>query len=149
MEITCISKEEAWQLRHTVMWPEKDLDYVKLDDDELGKHYGLVEGEQLISVVSLFIEGEEAQFRKFATLETHQNRGYGTRLLNFMLQEAMQAGVKRIYCNARSHKAPFYEKFGFVGTNTTFSKGGKDCLVLERFIQGTKREEEREGNQLT
>lgn len=134
MDIKRISKEDAWQLRHKVMWPEKDIEYVKLDDDDYGVHIGLVEGEQLISVVSLFIKSEEAQFRKFATLETYQNRGYGTRLLNFMLEEAIQAGVKRIYCNARSHKAPFYEKFGFQGTEMTFSKDGKDYIVMERYI---------------
>lgn len=134
MDIKRISKEEAWQLRHKVMWPEKDMEYVKLDDDDAGLHFGLVEGEQLISVVSLFIKSEEAQFRKFATLETYQNRGYGTRLLNVMLEEAIQAGVKRIYCNARRHKAPFYAKFGFQGTETTFSKDGKDYIVMERYI---------------
>ncbi|AIQ14595.1 GNAT family acetyltransferase [Paenibacillus durus] len=116
------------------MWPEKDLDYVKLKDDDEGTHFGLFEGEQLIAVVSLFVNGEEAQFRKFATLISHQNRGYGSRLLSYMLGEAERAGVKRIYCNARSGKVSFYEKFGFTVTEHTFTKGGKDYIVMERFF---------------
>ncbi|OCT13397.1 GNAT family acetyltransferase [Paenibacillus pectinilyticus] len=133
MEIKIIPKEATWQLRHQVMWPEKDLAYVKLVDDDAGIHYGLFERDQLVSVVSLFIEGKEAQFRKFATLETHQNKGLGTQLLTFMLDAASQAGVERIYCNARSSKALFYAKFGFQETTTRFTKGGKDYLIMERW----------------
>ena len=40
-----------------------------LQDDEDGLHFGLFNKEKLVSVVSLFIDGEEAQFRKFATLQ--------------------------------------------------------------------------------
>ncbi|AKG37859.1 GNAT family N-acetyltransferase [Paenibacillus durus] len=119
------------------MWPEMDLDYVKLKDDDEGTHFGLFEGEQLIAVVSLFVNGEEAQFRKFATLTSHQNRGYGSRLLTYMLGEAERSGVKRIYCNARSGKASFYEKFGFTVTEQTFAKGGKDYIVMERFFEAS------------
>ncbi|SEO82890.1 Predicted N-acyltransferase, GNAT family [Paenibacillus sophorae] len=129
-----IQKEQAWQLRHEVMWPEKDLDYVKLEDDDEGTHFGLFDGEQLIAVVSLFVNGEEAQFRKFATLASHQNKGYGSRLLTYMLGEAECAGVNRIYCNARSGKVPFYERFGFTVTEQTFTKSGKDYIVMERFF---------------
>lgn len=134
MDIRTISKEQAWQLRHEVMWPERDLDYVKLPDDDKGEHYGLFEGEQLITVVSLFVEGEEAQFRKFATLESMQGRGYGSHLLFHVMEKAAQAGVKRIFCNARSHKISFYKKFGLAETERTFTKGGKDYVVMERFI---------------
>lgn len=134
MEIKHIKKEQAWQLRHEVMWPERDLSYVQLSDDEKGVHYGLVEEEALISVVSLFIDGEEAQFRKFATRLSDQGKGYGSRLLTHMLKEAYQAGVKRIYCNARSNKVSFYEKFGLGCTDLQFTKGGKDYVVMERFF---------------
>jgi GNAT superfamily N-acetyltransferase len=134
MVIRRIHKEQAWQLRHEVMWPDRDIDYVKLQDDDAGAHYGLFEGERLISVISLFVQGEEAQFRKFATLESCQNRGYGSRLLQYVLNEAAQAGVRRIYCNARSHKLPFYRKFGLNETQTAFMKGGKEYIVMERFL---------------
>ncbi|MDT3427665.1 GNAT superfamily N-acetyltransferase [Paenibacillus forsythiae] len=134
MDIRIIHTEQAWKLRHEVMWPEKELDYVKLQDDEEGTHYGLFEGEVLIAVVSLFIHGAEAQFRKFATLASHQNKGYGSRLLLHMLGEAERAGVNRIYCNARIGKASFYQKFGFTVTEHTFTKGGKDYIVMERFF---------------
>lgn len=134
MDIRKINKEEVWKLRHEVMWPEREPDYIKLADDDQGVHYGLYQGEQLVSVLSLFINGSEAQFRKFATLELEQGQGYGTRLLKAVLEEAEQAGVRRIFCNARTYKAGFYKKFGMQPTNQVFSKGGKDYVVMEKFL---------------
>lgn len=134
MDIRKIDKEEVWKLRHEVMWPEREPDYIKLADDDQGVHYGLYQGEQLVSVLSLFINGTEAQFRKFATLELEQGQGYGTRLLKAVLEEAEQAGVRRIFCNARTYKAGFYKKFGMQATNQVFSKGGKDYVVMEKFL---------------
>lgn len=134
MEIKNIQKEQAWQLRHEVMWPERDLSYVQLSDDHEGMHYGLFEGEALITVLSLFIHGEEAQFRKFATKVSDQGKGYGSQLLRHMIMEAMKLGVKRIYCNARSNKVSFYEKFGLAVTDKQFTKGGKDYMVMEHYL---------------
>lgn len=128
-----IEKEQAWQLRHQVMWPDKDYDYIKLKEDDEGTHYGLFEGEDLLSVVSLFIRGDQAQFRKFATLSSQQKKGYGSKLLNYVLSEAERLGVKRIFCNARVEKAAFYETFGLSKTDDTFQKGGKEYIVMERF----------------
>ncbi|WP_243767774.1 GNAT family N-acetyltransferase [Paenibacillus agricola] len=133
MEIRIIEKEQTWQLRHKVMWPEKDFDFIKLKNDDEGTHYGLFEGEELISVVSIFIQGVQAQFRKLATLSSHQNKGYGSKLLNYVLSEAERLSVKRIYCNARIEKVTFYEKSGLSKTDATFSKSGKDYIVMERF----------------
>lgn len=140
MEIRTIPKEQVWQLRHEVLWPEREIEYVQQEDDDLGTHYGLFDDGQLISVVSLFIRGEEAQFRKFATLEAWQGKGYGSKLLTFVMSEAERKGVKRIFCNARSHKAEFYQKFGLVQTMSTFIKGGLDYIVMERFSSVMKTE---------
>ncbi|WP_426451294.1 GNAT family N-acetyltransferase [Paenibacillus sp. S-38] len=134
MNIQPIRKEQAWQLRHEVMWPDKDYDYVKLADDEEGAHFGLFEGGELLSVVSLFVRGGEAQFRKFATSVTHQKKGYGSKLLTHVLGEAERAGAKRIYCNARIVKAAFYEKFGFSLAAGPFTKGGQTYVIMERFF---------------
>ncbi|MEK4042858.1 GNAT family N-acetyltransferase [Paenibacillus sp. FSL H8-0048] len=134
MEIKLIHKEEVWKLRHEVMWPEREPDYIKLADDDQGKHYGLYVGDRLVSVLSLFVNGTEAQFRKFATLELEQGQGYGSKLLKTVLAEAEQAGVQRIFCNARTYKAGFYKKFGMQRTDEVFSKGGKDYVVMEMFF---------------
>ncbi|MDP5273068.1 GNAT family N-acetyltransferase [Chengkuizengella axinellae] len=134
MEIKKISKEKTWNLRHTVMWPNKELDYIKLDQDDSGIHYGLFEKGRLISVVSLFIENEDAQFRKFATLQSEQGKGFGSKLLNHVVEEAKRVGIKRIWCNARLNKSSFYKKFGLQESEHKFQKGGLDYVIMERLL---------------
>ncbi|AST89939.1 GNAT family N-acetyltransferase [Sutcliffiella cohnii] len=129
-----ISKEEAWKIRHKVMWPDKPFEYIKLKDDDAGIHFGLFNDTLLIAVVSLFVNNEEAQFRKFATLLEEQGKGYGTALLKYVLKEAEVHGVKRIWCNARQNKADFYSKFGLDETSFTFIKGGKSNVIMEKYL---------------
>lgn len=130
--ITRIDKEQAWEVRHKVMWPDKDFDYIKLEDDDVGIHFGLFKDDTLKSVVSLFIDNEEAQFRKFATLQEEQGNGYGSTLLDYVLNEAKNSDLKRIWCNARKNKVDFYKKFGLQETNYSFVKVGKDYVIMEK-----------------
>ncbi|MBD8067846.1 GNAT family N-acetyltransferase [Bacillus sp. PS06] len=116
------------------MWPNKEYDFIKLKDDDEGIHFGLFIEKNLISVISLFIKNDDAQFRKFATLQQEQGKGYGTALLDFILNEAESYGVKRIWCNARKNKADFYKKFGFVETNSTYIKEGKSFVIMEKYL---------------
>ena len=107
MNVQSITKEQAWEVRHTVMWPDKDFSYIQLKDDPSGIHYGLFEEGELKSVVSLFITGNEAQFRKFATLKEEQGKGYGSRLLEEVFLKAKNLGVRKVWCNARENKVSF------------------------------------------
>ena len=132
--VTKVNKEEAWELRHKVMWPDKDLDYIKLEDDDVGIHFGLFKENILISVISLFISNEEGQFRKFATLQQEQGKGYGSMLLHYVIKEATNRGVKRIWCNARENKVNFYKKFGLQESNYRFTKGDKSYVIMEKDV---------------
>lgn len=98
MNIINIDYKDTWPIRHKVMWPDKDLDYIKLNSDKLGEHFGLYEGAELISVISVFIEGKSAQFRKFATLSKYQNKGYGSQLLRYTINYLEGLDLKIIWC---------------------------------------------------
>ncbi len=131
-----IKKEQAWQVRHEVMWPDRELDYVKLKKDDQGLHYGLFDGDELVSVISLFLHESEGQFRKFATRRPWQGQGHGSRLLSFIMTEAERHGLRRLYCNARIEKTAFYERFDLRATGESFQKGGKDYIIMERYWSG-------------
>lgn len=132
IEIKTIDTETAWKLRHIVMYPHKDLEYVKVKNDHMGIHYGLYRDDVLISCISLFIKNKEAQFRKFATLQQEQGKGYGSMLLQYVMEEAESCGVKKIWCNARVNKTPFYQRFGLNETNMHFRKGEIDYIIMEK-----------------
>ncbi|XRG78810.1 GNAT family N-acetyltransferase [Rossellomorea sp. GAMAL-10_SWC] len=129
-----VKKEDVWKIRHKVMWADQPFYYIKLKDDALGVHYGLFEGFTLISVISIFITNGECQFRKFATLQQEQGRGYGSKLLNYVIKEVQNNSVKKIWCNARKNKVSFYKKFGLIVTNTSFIKDGKDYVIMEKYL---------------
>ncbi|SNR47565.1 Acetyltransferase (GNAT) domain-containing protein [Maribacter sedimenticola] len=127
-----ITIEEALPIRHKVMWPNETIDYVRLPEDDEGTHYGLIIDSNLIAVISLFIKGKEAQFRKFATLHEYQGKGYGTILLNAIMNIAAENNLTRIWCNARTSKTNFYAKFNMQLTPVEFIKGGLNYVIMER-----------------
>lgn len=131
MEIKEIEASETWPLRHKVMWPNKPLDFVVLPNDEEGLHFGLYEKEMLVSVISLFIDGQEGQFRKFATDDYFQGRGNGTKLLNHLIEEAKKLNLKSLKCNARMTAIEFYQRFGMKVASDIIRKNGKDYVMME------------------
>ncbi len=134
ISIKPIEAKQAWPIRHKVMYPEMEYDDVKLPKDADGQHFGLFDGDQLVSVVSFFPEGEEAQFRKFATLAEKQGKGYGAMLLEFLIDLAKAAGIKRLWCNARQSALGFYQKHGFKETDRKFHQDGHDFVIIERSL---------------
>lgn len=112
------------------MWPDKDIDVVKLKDDKLGQHFGLFIDEELVSVISIFIEEYAVQFRKFATLQSLQGKGYGTVLLQFVFIEAKKLGAQTLWCNARRTKVDFYKKFGLKEAGKPFIKDGREFVSM-------------------
>jgi len=134
IEIKQIKGEQTWAIRHKVMWPEQPLDFIKLPNDDEGFHLGLFVNHKLISVISIFINEKEAQFRKLATLQNQQGKGYGTQLLHKVMQIAKQKQLKRIWCNARLNKTYFYTNFKLKVTENTFTKFGINYVVMERYF---------------
>ena len=130
-EIREITAEQTWPIRHEVMWPDKPFDFVKVENDQEGTHYGLFLGDHLISIVSIFNQGESWQFRKFATLEDYQGRGYGSELLSFVIEVIKQNSGKLLWCNARKGKIGLYKKFEMEETPKSFEKGGIEFVVME------------------
>lgn len=134
MVVVTISADDTWPLRHRAMWPNKPIDFIKLDEDASGLHYGIFLKDKLVSCVSLFMEGDTAQFRKLATLREHQRKGYASALINHMIDECHHKKVKRLWCNARIDKTDFYSNFGFLITNKQFIKAGKAFVVMEQIF---------------
>jgi len=122
MMIEEIDLETVWQIRHQVMWPERDASFVRIPEDTDAKHLGFVVDGQCVSIISLFKTPDGLQFRKFATLVSEQGKGYGSALLAHVIQNHPH---QTIWCHARIEKQAYYEKFGFVGRDMPFEKNGK------------------------
>ncbi|WP_205727884.1 GNAT family N-acetyltransferase [Flammeovirga pectinis] len=125
LEIKEITAAQTWAIRHKVMWPNEPLSYVKIPDDDKGQHLGLFIGEQLTSVISLFMDADKnVQFRKFATVKSEQGKGYGSILLKEVIKVAKERGASLLWCNARATATVLYEREGLHQTDSSFVRKG-------------------------
>lgn len=131
VQIEEIRFDLTWNIRHEVMYPHLPYDAIKLKNDETGIHFGLYVNNKLTAVVSLFNTGNASQFRKFATLTSAQGKGYGTQLLNYIINYVKDMGSEKIWCNARVSAEGFYGKFGFTPTNQRSVSNGIDFVIME------------------
>ncbi len=135
MKIKQIQAHETYNLRHKVMWPNKSFDFIKLENDDDGLHFGLFKKHKIISVISLFINDNSAQFRKFATENSEQGKGYGSILLDYIMTNISDKNnIDKIWCNARVDKAIFYEKFGMIKTDNRFVKADINYIIMEKTL---------------
>lgn len=121
----------TWRIRHLTMYPEKPYDFVKLENDFDGIHFGIYLDYELTGVVSLFIDGETAQFRKLAILPTMQHQGLGSQLLQELIAFCRVQHVKLLWCNARESAKEFYANLGFNSTGNSFEKHQIPYLKME------------------
>jgi phosphoribosylformimino-5-aminoimidazole carboxamide ribotide isomerase len=132
MDVRNVDLETIWRIRREVMYPAEELSYVQLPEDGTGKHLGLYIDDVLVSVVSVFEQGDDIQFRKFATLESEQGKGYGSRLLKYIIDLGVSEGRRMIWCNARVSASGFYEKFGMYMTGESWWKKDIEFIKMEK-----------------
>ena len=133
-DIRPILPAATYSLRHQVLWPDKELEYVKIENDEAGQHFGAFQHDELVAVISLFVENSEARFRKFATRPDCQGQGLGSALLRHVFDEARQRGADRIWCDARQDSAGFYQRFGMEPEGAVFYKGPIPYVRMARTL---------------
>ncbi len=134
IEIQKINADEAMEIRHLVLWPDKPREFVKVPEDDLGIHFGLYSDGALTSVISLFADGSNIRFRKFATLPAFQGKGLGSKLLQHAISYAQTQGYARMWCDARTDALGFYERFDFKKFSEPFFKEHIEYHKIERML---------------
>lgn len=134
VQIEQIAYNFTWPIRQEVMYPDQDLDFVKLENDEIGIHFALYFDNKLTGVVSLFNEKDVYQFRKLAILDNVQKKGFGTKLMEYVIEFCKIQKASKLWCNARVNAKEFYKRLGFKETENTFFKDGYDFVVMELAI---------------
>jgi phosphoribosylformimino-5-aminoimidazole carboxamide ribotide isomerase len=123
---------DVWALRHEVMYPAETVAFVKLEADAAGLHWGLYKEGVLVSVISVFVEEGSLQFRKFATLTAQQGKGYGSGLLQYVMDWAVEHRIKSIWCNARTTATAMYRRFGMYAVGEPWYKYGLEFIKMEK-----------------
>ncbi|CAA7266079.1 unnamed protein product [Cyclocybe aegerita] len=157
IQLDKITANQTLLLRHSVLWPEKDISEMVLPEDKTGKHYGafLPHTGDPVAVISLFVEEapidknsdleatahssamvyrhpRAVRFRKFACEQQYQGKGIGTRLLTYALSMARsELDVVMAWCDARTTALGWYQKRGFVAFGAAFYKGPVEYVRLK------------------
>ena len=131
IQIEQIAYHFTWPIRHEVMYPEHDLDFVKLENDAEGIHFALYFNHKLTGIVSLFNEGDIYQFRKLAVLQEAQGLGLGKKLMEHVIEYCQIQKASKLWCNARANVKEFYFRLGFKETEKKFFKDGYDFIIME------------------
>ena len=131
-----IRPELTWRLRQQVLYPNSKLYEMEMEEDNHGYHFGAFQNNELVAVVSLFQDGTDWQFRKFAVSEAVQGTGVGKTLLKYIMDFAIAEGATKIWCNARDTATGFYAKYGFITTGQKFERGGFNYEIMEKVVKG-------------
>ncbi|KAL4247911.1 hypothetical protein ABKN59_006779 [Abortiporus biennis] len=146
VDIRRISVEQTIPLRHSILWPEKPVEYIRLPEDDSGHHYGafLPSSSDPVAVISVFIEplphdsvNLAARFRKFACDPNHRNQGIGSALLQHVfLVASKDLQCSAVWCDGRLSTAGWYERRGMFRFGGNFFKGDIEYIrMMMPFVQ--------------
>lgn len=111
-------KSSLRQIRRQVFIEEQkvpeELEWDEFDDSSI--HFLASCEDQPVACARLKADG---QIGRMAVLAEHRNRGFGRKLLKFILQTSEQK-LSKVYLHAQLTAVPFYKKQGFIETGEIF-----------------------------
>lgn len=121
MEIRSPQNSEEWeayfQLRFKILrepWNQA-LGTEHLSDDPTAIHVFAIENNQVLGVARMHESSPlQGQVRCVAVASSHQGRGIGKLLMNFLEQKATENNWKEIILEARENAVPFYSNLGYI-----------------------------------
>ncbi|QGY33056.1 GNAT family N-acetyltransferase [Pantoea cypripedii] len=131
MKIEGITVADCLILRQAVLWPASELAQCQVEGDEEASHYGIVLQDQIVSCLSVFfVDCETCQIRKFATLQQHQGKGYGTALMHAVLAKLSELSIQHVFLDARTSSTSFYRNVGFTAEGDAFMKNNIEYIRM-------------------
>ena len=121
-QVRPIEAHETRPLRQELLRPDQPPESTVYPGDDAPStiHLGAFVSDELVGVASLYIEAwsdrprePAGRLRGMATRPEVRGAGHGSALVSAGLEWARQHGLVRLWCNARSGAAGFYEQLGF------------------------------------
>ena len=101
------------------------------------KIFGLLFSNLVIGICVFHIILDEAQINFFVINQKYRKKGFGTYLMNYLIEECEKLNLKKLFLEV-SHTnysaAKFYSHFDFstVGIRRNYYKDGSDALLKEK-----------------
>jgi GNAT superfamily N-acetyltransferase len=117
-----IPLEQTRELRRDVLRPYMPVEELAAHEPPGSVAFGAFDGGELVAVGLVGPEGEPGDWRVrgMATRPDARGQGAGTRVLEALVQHAVEHGATRLWCNARTSARTLYERAGFVVASDEF-----------------------------
>ncbi|MGH1427589.1 MAG: GNAT family N-acetyltransferase [Arenicella sp.] len=137
MKIIELKPSETLVIRQAVLWPEKEMDFCRVDGDNQASHFGVVQDNRLVCVASVYFDASDkrrkiARLRKFATLHEFQGLGIGSFMLEHVISYVVKSEADFMWFDARESAISFYSRFGFQCEGDRFYKSGVPYFKMSR-----------------
>ena len=121
-DLRSIPLAQTRALRRDVLRPYMTVDELATTEPGSAVAFGVFEADELVAVGLVGPEGEPGDWRirGMATAAHARGRGAGTKVLQALVQHAIDNGATRLWCNARTPARSLYERAGFVATSDEF-----------------------------
>ena len=99
--------------------------------------FALLISNFVIGICVFHVVLDEAQINFFAIKPSYRKKGFGTHLMNYLINECKKLNIKKLFLEV-SHSnfaaEKFYSRFDFstVGIRTNYYKDGSDALLKEK-----------------
>ncbi len=105
----------AFNIREEVFIKEQNVPKdLEIDgSDKYAKNMILTVDNKPIGTGRLIEIDNKIYIGRVAILKEYRKKGYATKIINFLLDEAKNMGYKEVFIHSQLHAKEFYEKIGF------------------------------------
>ena len=121
-------------------WPERQFLY-ELNGNPYAAIYLIEQDSVIAGYVDLWIMFEQAEIADIGVAAEYQNKGLGSRLMKYVINEAIKAGCENLTLEVRVSNAPaiaLYEKYGFinVAVRKHYYENGENANLMLKPLGG-------------
>lgn len=123
-------------------WKREDFRY-QIEDNEFSHDYVLIENDEIVGYIGMWILFEHAQITTLGIDKKHQGKGLSKQLMNHAIQRAGEFGCEDIALEVRisnSIAINLYKKYGFIQINirkSYYVNPIEDAYLMMKPLGGT------------
>nr|NQU92127.1 GNAT family N-acetyltransferase [Bacteroidota bacterium] len=107
---------------------------LEIENEPLCRHYLLYLNDNPVGTARWRKTAKGIKLERFAVLEKFRNNGYGTVMLEKVLDDILPMGYD-IYLHSQLPAAGYYERKGFIQTGEVFCEAGIDHFLMIRKVR--------------
>jgi len=124
--------QSALEIRQSVFIEGQKVDpALEIENEDKCTHYLLYMDKQAIGTARWRETEKGIKLERFAILNEYRNKGYGTVILEKVLQDILPLG-RVMYLHSQLKAINYYERMGFIKTGEVFNEAGIEHYLMTR-----------------